>query len=115
VHVSCEGVEPLGDDRDAARRVNLTEMYLRADADLPADAPAAAAGRSGRLPDAPRTHRLGAACPRPLVRFLDEIDAVRGQRLVSVLRQLRAGFPERPAEPVQHQAGVAEVARLHAD
>ncbi len=36
-------------------------------------------------------------CPRPLVLFFDEIDALRGQSLISVLRQLRAGFTDRPA------------------
>jgi hypothetical protein len=36
------------------------------------------------------------ACPRPLALFFDEIDALRGARLVSVLRQLRDGFGERP-------------------
>ena len=34
--------------------------------------------------------------PRRLVVLFDEIDAVRGQSLISVLRQLRAGFPDRP-------------------
>jgi hypothetical protein len=36
------------------------------------------------------------ACPRPLVLFFDEIDALRGQSLLSVLSQLRAGFNRRP-------------------
>lgn len=31
-------------------------------------------------------------CPRPLVLFFDEIDALQGQSLRSVLRQLRDGF-----------------------
>lgn len=35
--------------------------------------------------------------PRPLVLFLDEIDALRDEVLISVLRQLRAGHPSRPA------------------
>ena len=34
--------------------------------------------------------------PRRLVLLLDEIDAVRGQSLIAVLRQLRESFPERP-------------------
>jgi hypothetical protein len=34
--------------------------------------------------------------PRPLVIFIDEIDALRDEALVSVLRQLRDGFPDRP-------------------
>ena len=33
---------------------------------------------------------------RPLVLFLDEIDALVGDTLISVLRQLRAGYDERP-------------------
>jgi hypothetical protein len=36
-------------------------------------------------------------CPRPIVLFFDEIDALRGQSLLSVLRQLRDGYPSRPA------------------
>lgn len=36
------------------------------------------------------------ACPRPLVAFLDEIDALRDRVLLSVLRQLREGHPNRP-------------------
>ncbi len=34
--------------------------------------------------------------PTPLLVFLDEADVVRGPVLVSLLRQLRAGFPSRP-------------------
>ena len=37
-----------------------------------------------------------AHCPRPLVVLIDEIDALRDDVLVSVLRQLRAGYPLRP-------------------
>lgn len=36
------------------------------------------------------------ACPRPLVLFIDEIDALENAALLTVLRQLRAGFPARP-------------------
>ncbi len=35
-------------------------------------------------------------CPKPVVLFLDEIDALIGQGLITVLRQLRAGYPSRP-------------------
>ncbi|MEP7339544.1 MAG: AAA-like domain-containing protein [Acidobacteriota bacterium] len=35
--------------------------------------------------------------PRPLIIFLDEIDALQDEALVSVLRQLRNGFRNRPA------------------
>ncbi|BDA72642.1 unknown protein [Calothrix sp. PCC 7716] len=35
-------------------------------------------------------------CPRPLVLFIDEIDSLENQVLISVLRQLRDGYSERP-------------------
>jgi hypothetical protein len=35
-------------------------------------------------------------CPRPLVVLIDEIDALRDNVLVSVLRRVRAGYPLRP-------------------
>ncbi|MEW6220602.1 MAG: ATP-binding protein [Thermodesulfobacteriota bacterium] len=41
-------------------------------------------------------HAWAKACPRPLILFLDEIDALEDMALISVLRQLRAGYPKRP-------------------
>ncbi len=35
-------------------------------------------------------------CSRPIVLFIDEIDALQDEALVSVLRQLRDGYPRRP-------------------
>lgn len=56
-----------------------------------------------RFPDAPAGTRIGAALqawseasPRPLIVFLDEIDALQNNALISVLRQLRDGYPKRP-------------------
>jgi hypothetical protein len=40
--------------------------------------------------------RLSRALPKPFVLFLDEIDALVGDSLVSVLRQLRSGYDNRP-------------------
>ena len=40
--------------------------------------------------------RWSAADPKPLVLLIDEIDALVGDTLVSVLRQLRAGYAHRP-------------------
>ena len=40
--------------------------------------------------------RLSRALPKPLVLFIDEIDALVGDALVGVLRQLRAGYDDRP-------------------
>ena len=41
--------------------------------------------------------RMAEAMPKPLVLFIDEIDALVGDSLVSVLRQIRAGYANRPA------------------
>jgi hypothetical protein len=58
----------------------------------PPEWPASEAGR-----------RIGAALgawaqasPRPLAVFIDEIDALHGETLISMLRQLRDGYPNRP-------------------
>lgn len=40
--------------------------------------------------------RLSQSLPKPVVLFIDEIDALVGDSLVSVLRQLRAGYANRP-------------------
>ncbi|MCF7977785.1 MAG: AAA-like domain-containing protein [Chromatiaceae bacterium] len=37
-----------------------------------------------------------ASSPQPLVLLLDEVDALIGDTLLSLLRQLRAGYPQRP-------------------
>ena len=54
-------------------------------------------------PEAPSGWRIGAALgawaqhsPRPLVVFIDEIDSLQDDVLLSVLRQLRDGYPNRP-------------------
>ncbi len=40
--------------------------------------------------------RWAEASPKPLVLFIDEIDALIGDTLISVLRQLRTGYAKRP-------------------
>ena len=62
--------------------------------------------------------RWAQADPRPLVLFLDEIDALVGDTLLSVLRQLRSGYDLRPAAFPQSVVlcGVRDVRdyRIHA-
>ncbi len=57
--------------------------------------------------------------PKPLVLLIDEIDALVGDTLISVLRQLRAGFDTRPAAFPQSVilTGVRDVRdyRIHSD
>lgn len=99
LHFSCETGGPFGSDPVAAQQAILEEIRLAAQYDLgealrppapwPVEAPAASLLRSSLA-------AWACACPRPLVLFFDEIDALRDESLLSVLRQLRAGFDRRP-------------------
>jgi AAA domain len=94
---SCETGEAAGDDYEAAQRGMLSELRRRADFALPEELrppPFPAASEIGLLSAALTT--WARACPRPIVLLFDEIDALRGPSLISVLRQLRAGFVDRP-------------------
>jgi hypothetical protein len=97
LHFSCELGRAAGDDYGAAQRGILQRIRRRADAALPSDL------RPPPWPEVPDENLLGdalaawaRACPRPLVLFFDEIDALHGQSLISVLSQLRDGYNERP-------------------
>jgi hypothetical protein len=97
VMLSMELGAPFSDDTAAAEDAilaswrNLAEVWLPADLQPPAW-PATAPG--SRILSALKA--WAQASPRPLVVFLDEIDALRGQALLSVLRQLRNGYPIHP-------------------
>jgi len=47
---------------------------------------------TSRLPNLERLKVLS----RPLVIFIDEIDSLQDEALISILRQLRDGYPSRP-------------------
>ncbi|MEO0770661.1 MAG: AAA-like domain-containing protein [Cyanobacteria bacterium J06649_4] len=49
--------------------------------------------------------------PRPLVFFIDKIDVLKNETLISILRQLRSGYPDRPRSFPQSLAlvGVRDV------
>jgi hypothetical protein len=97
LHLSCEEGEVAGDDYGAAQRAILRELKLSAETYLPPELQPPALELEGAEALLQRNLTAWArACPRPLVLFLDEIDALRGQSLLSVLRQLRAGFSRRP-------------------
>lgn len=98
LHFSCEVGRATGDDFGAASLGILERIKESARWQLPPEL------RPPEWPDGPGATRLGtalaawaAACPRPLVLFLDEIDALQGQTLLSVLSQLRDGYNSRPA------------------
>ena len=75
--------------------LQLAADQLSASEAPPVETAEAVAGTSVRL------YRFlkawAAACPRPLVLFIDEIDCLADDGLISVLSQLRKGYAERPA------------------
>ncbi|MFO0759672.1 MAG: ATP-binding protein [Byssovorax sp.] len=98
VLVSMEVGAPFAKDTGAAELAILNAWRRHAEAQLPQDL------LPPPWPAAPPGSRIGAAltawarsAPRPLVIFLDEIDALREDALLSVLRQVRDGYPNRPA------------------
>lgn len=95
--VSMEQGSAFPDDPGAAELAILEAWRWAAEADLPPEL------QPPPWPDAPPGSRIGAAlsawaqaAPRPLVLFLDEIDALQDATLISVLRQIRSGYPRRP-------------------
>jgi hypothetical protein len=98
LHFSCEDGGAHGDDIGAAQRAVIsslrssTELYLPPDLRPPGLALEGDEGLLDKLLSA-----WAKACSRPIVLIFDEIDALQGQSLVSVLRQLRAGAGRRPA------------------
>jgi hypothetical protein len=91
---SCESGEALGEDIAAVERVVLDSIGQAASVLLPAEfrppAPWPAASVGKRLFQGLQDWAV--CCPLPLVLIFDEIDALHGQALNSVLRQLRDGF-----------------------
>ena len=97
VLLSIEEGAPFSSDPGAAEGAILSSWRGRARARLPPDLqppPWPAADPGSRVSVA--LQAWTEAAPRPLVLFLDEIDALQDEALLSVLRQLRAGFPDRP-------------------
>jgi hypothetical protein len=97
VLVTMEQGAPFSDDPGAAELAILGSWRSWAIAWLPPEL------QPPPWPDAAPGNRLGAAlrawaeaATRPLVVFLDEIDALQNDALISALRQIRAGYPTRP-------------------
>ena len=99
LYISCGSAAAVGDDYAAAEQQVLSAIREEA----VGEALAPELQPPDPWPDAPPGRRLytglsrwAAQCPRPIVLFLDEIDALSGASLISVLQQLRDGFPLRP-------------------
>ncbi len=98
LHTSCEAGQLVHPDLDASISAILDILLQRADYFLPPELRPPAADRSmapgSRLHDLLK--RWSESSPRPVVLFLDEIDALYDDALISILRQLRSGYDLRP-------------------
>ena len=102
VYVNVEAAQAAREDVELAMRAMLSELasWVRStlrDRFLDEVWPAvlATSGPHGALRET--LSRWSEADPRPAVLLVDEIDALVGDTLLSVLRQLRAGYVRRPA------------------
>ena len=95
---TCEAGAPFGSEPGKAARLVVAnicahaELYLAPSLRPAPPLPAWAEGDALRA----MLQAWALACPLPVVLFLDEIDALRDDALLSVLRQLRAGYNNRP-------------------
>ena len=101
VYADFELGQPAREDTARAMWALLGELARQAHMTLDDDTPDGLRGAAletegadGALIDV--LSRWARADPRPMVLLIDEIDALVGDTLLSVLRQLRSGYPERP-------------------
>ena len=102
VYVNVEGAQALREDVEQVMRTLLAGLASRARLTLGDEflgtvwsGILAEVGPGVGLQEA--LTRWAEASPKPLVLLIDEIDALIGDALLSVLRQLRAGYDLRPA------------------
>ncbi len=99
VLLSVEVGAAFNDDPGAAELAILSEWQRASEVRLPPalQPPAWPSAEPGaRIARALQT--WAQAAPLPLVIFIDEIDALQNATLISVLRQLRAGYNDRPTD-----------------
>lgn len=101
LYINVEAAQAERDDIAMAVRVIVNELAERASSGLHDDFPRSI--RSKILEES-GSGALGSILkqwsehnPLPVCLMIDEIDALVGDSLISVLRQLRAGYPHRPA------------------
>ena len=101
VYINVEVGQAGREDRDRTMRAILSQLASRTRLTLGGEIVdrirsdvLQRSGPDGALQEV--VSRLAQADPRPLVLLIDEIDALVGDTLLSVLRQLRAGYDLRP-------------------
>ncbi len=101
LYINVETAQPAREDVEAAMRPILSQMAREAEYIL-GDRTVKEMWRNTLEEVGPHDalHEVltlwASADDRPLVLLIDEIDALIGDSLLSVLRQLRAGYPQRP-------------------
>lgn len=101
VYASLEAGRTAGEDVARAMRIILGELGTQARGTL-GDESVEDLGREALASAGPDRAvrvallRWAAADPRPLVLLLDEVDTLTGDPLLSLLSQLRSGYPDRP-------------------
>jgi hypothetical protein len=101
VYANLEGAQALRERIAEAMPTMVTDLASWArDVGVDAEAPALAREVLATTPPGSAfgefLARWSARSPRPLVLLLDEVDALVGDTLIGLLRQLRAGYPKRP-------------------
>jgi hypothetical protein len=95
---SCQNAQVFPEDVSAAEKAVWSAIETSARTALPEDL--RPLGRADADPGSflqTQLARWAEVCPRPLVLIFDEIDAIGGSGLRSILSQLRTGFDSRPA------------------
>lgn len=101
VYASLEAGRTAGEDVERAMRIILGELGTQARGTL-GDGSVEDLGREALASAGPDRAvrvallRWAAADPRPLVLLLDEVDTLTADPLLSLLSQLRSGYPDRP-------------------
>ena len=98
LHVTVENAHVAGSDVNWGMRLILGAFRREAEAQLP---PELRPPIPDPLPEPAEAlneilTEWAERCPRPIALFLDEIDALIDETLLSVLRQLRSGYTKRP-------------------
>ena len=109
LHVSCKPAASSGDDLDRGIAALARAIHDGAAFQLSGDLGPENLESSSHIEAENRLRRLlsnwSDHCPRPVVLFLDEFDALSGKTLLSVLDQLHAGYTARPA-PFPHSVAL---------
>jgi len=106
LHASCKPAAVAGDDVDRGISAIVRAIDEEARYQLPAELRPPESPEALRSVEAENRLRVdltrwSAGCPRPVVLFLDEIDALTDSTLRNVLDQLHSGYTARPA-PFPH-------------